>query len=280
MGKQAKTAKPAKKAQTDSEALEALTSKAPGALPEREALAAALNLSVEDADKVLATARGSLEAVPLASESSQPVQAAAKAKNKPRQPKAKAEPKEAPKRAAKKTAKAQQAVEAAPPASAEEAPVAEAAAAPAAALVPALLDAEVAETQKEAVEQPPATPVHQTRAPTSPALSDRTMTPFYRTKSESLASIKGGFLHHWLEKPKIPREVIVDDDEGEDGQVEQPPPEAVAHQTCMQPTCFSFSCFVSDSAAPACSSASWTVLTSKCVQAFYFLTRANDETPT
>ena len=147
MGKQAKTAKPAKKAQTDSEALEALTSKAPGALPEREALAAALNLSLEDADKVLATARGSLEAVPLASESSQPVQAAAKAKNKPRQPKAKAEPKEAPKRAAKKTAKAQQpqpeAVEAAPPASAEEAPVAEAAAAPAAALVPALLDAEV-----------------------------------------------------------------------------------------------------------------------------------------
>ena len=217
--------------------------------------------------------------MPLASESSQPVQAAAKAKNKPRQPKAKAEPKEAPKRAAKKTAKAQQpepeAVEVAPPASAEEAPVAEAAAAPVAALVPALLDAEVVETQKEAVEQPPATPVHQTRAPTSPALSDRTMTPFYRTKSESL-----GFLHHWLEKPKIPREVIVDDDEGEDRQAEQPPPEAVAHQTCMRPTCFSFSCFVSDSAAPACSSASWTVLTSKCVQAFYFLMRANDETPT
>ena len=225
MGKQAKTAKPAKKAETDSEALEALTSKAPGALPEREALAAALNLSFEDADKVLATARTTLEAVPLASESSQPVQAAAKAKNKPRH-------------------------------------------------------AEVVETQKQAVGQPPATPVHQTRAPTSPALSDRTMTPFYRTKSESLASIKGGFLHHWLEKPKIPREVIVDDDEGEDRQVEQPPPEAVAHQTCMRPTCFSFSCFVSDSAAPACSSASWTVLTSKCAQAFYFLMRANDETRT
>ena len=232
MGKQA--AKASKK-QDDAAAMEALAVQSGGKLPDKEALAAALNLTPEEAERVLQSAARELEPLPVA-EQPVPTKGKRKAAAKPKEKAVAKAPKADPKQKAKAKAKA------ASPAKPCSEDLEAASEPPPAALVPlppqapeeaqaalVALDPEVPETQ---VDAGLITPRSQTRAPASPfpvspapakasAASDGTK---HYSPGVPAGAKSQEFLKNWVAKPKLPRQVVLEDD-GEDSQCE---PEAMS----------------------------------------------------
>ena len=158
MGKQA--AKASKK-QDDAAAMEALAVQSGGKLPDKEALAAALNLTPEEAERVLQSAARELEPLPVAEQPVPKKKPAAKPKEKAVAKAPKADPKQ---KAKAKAAKAKAASPAKPEAASEPPPAALPPQAPEEAQA-ALVALEAEETQ---VDPGLSTPRSQTRAPASP----------------------------------------------------------------------------------------------------------------